>query len=97
MKALPISAALVMAAGMALAQTDQRPADAPLAVKPITSEAKTTDTDMIRSKIERMGFTDVSGLSRDSLGVWRAKAKRGAETVEVTVDKGGRIKAEPPQ
>jgi hypothetical protein len=97
MKALPISAALVMLAGLAFAQTDQRPVDAPLAVKPITSEAKTTDTDMIRSKIERMGFTDVSGLSRDSLGVWRAKAKRGAETVEVTVDKGGRIKAEPPQ
>jgi hypothetical protein len=95
MKVLPISAAFVMAASMALAQTGQRPADAPLAVKPITSEAKTTDTDMIRSKIERMGFTDVSGLSRDSLGVWRAKAKRGAETVDVTVDKGGRIKTEP--
>ena len=97
MKALSVSAALVMAAGTALAQTDQRPVDAPLAVKPITSEAKTSDTDMIRSKIERMGFTDVNGLSRDSLGVWRAKAKRGAETVEVTVDKGGRIKTEPPQ
>ena len=95
MKALPISAALVMLAGVALAQTDQRPADAPLAVKPITSEARTTDSDMIRSKIERMGFTDVSGLSRDSLGVWRAKAKRGAETVGVTVDKSGRIKTEP--
>ena len=96
MKALPISAAFVMAAGMALAQTGQRPADAPLTVKPITSEASTTDTDMIRSKIERMGYTDVSGLSRDSLGVWRAKAKRGTETVNVTVDKGGRIKTEPP-
>lgn len=97
MKALPISAALVMLAGVAFAQSDQRPVDAPLAVKPITSEARTTDTDMIRSKIERMGFTDVSGLSRDSLGVWRAKAKRGAETVDITVDKGGRIKTEPPQ
>ena len=81
MKALPVSAALVMAASMALAQTDQRPAEAPLAVKPIPSEASTTDTDMIRSKIERMGYTDVSGLSRDSLGVWRAKAKRGTQTV----------------
>ena len=60
MKALSVSAALVMAAGMALAQTGQRPADDPLAVKPITSEASTTDTDMIRSKIERMGYTDVS-------------------------------------
>ena len=97
MKALSVSAALVMAAGAALAQSDQRPAQTPLAVKPITSEAKTTDTDMIRSKIERMGLTDVTGLSRDSLGVWRAKAKRGAETVDVTVDKGGRIKTEPPQ
>jgi hypothetical protein len=96
MKALPISAALVMAAGTALAQTNQRPATDPLAVKPITSEASTTDTDMIRSKIERMGYTDVSGLSRDSLGVWRAKAKRGPNTVDVTVDKGGRIKTEPP-
>lgn len=95
MKALPLSAALVMATGIALAQTDQRPADAPLAVKPITSEAKTTDTDVIRSKIERMGYTDVTGLSRDSLGVWRAKAKRGAKTVDVTVDKGGRIKTQP--
>jgi hypothetical protein len=95
MKALPISAAFVMAAGMALAQTGQRPADDPLAVKPITSEASTTDTDMIRSKIERMGYTDVTGLSRDSIGVWRAKAKRGAETVDITVDKGGRIKTGP--
>ena len=94
MKALPISAALLMAASMALAQ-GQRPADTPLAVKPITSEAKTTDTDMIRSKIERMGYTDVTGLSRDSLGVWRAKAKRGGETVDITVDKGGRIKTDP--
>jgi hypothetical protein len=97
MKALPISAALLIAAGVALAQTGQRPANDPLAVKPITSEASTTDTDMIRSKIERMGYTDVSGLSRDSLGVWRAKAKRGAETVDITVDKGGRIKTDPPQ
>ena len=95
MKALPVSAAFVMATGMALAQTGPRPANDPLAVKPITSEASTTDTDMIRSKIERMGYTDVSGLSRDSLGVWRAKAKRGAVTVDVTVDKGGRIKTDP--
>lgn len=95
MKALSVSAALAMAASTALAQTGQRPADDPLAVKPITSEAKTTDTDMIRSKIERLGFTDVSDLSRDSMGVWRGKARLGTETVDVTVDKGGRIKTGP--
>ena len=93
MKALSISATFVMAAGMALAQTDQRPASDPLAVKPIESEAKTTDTDVIRSKIERMGYSDVTGLSRDSLGVWRARGRKGGEPVDIVVDKGGRIKA----
>jgi hypothetical protein len=95
MKALLISAALVATAGTALAQTAQRPADDLLSVKPITSEAPTTDADVIRSKIERKGYTDVAGLSRDSMGVWHARAKRGTDTVEVTVDKGGRIKTEP--
>lgn len=91
MKALLVSAILVMT-GPALAQTGQRPANDPLSVKPVTSEARTTDTDVIRSKIERMGYTNIIDLSRDSMGVWRAKAKRGTEAVDVTVDKGGRIK-----
>ena len=47
---------------------------------------------MIRSKIERMGYTDVVDLSRDSMGVWHARAKKGTEAVDVIVDKGGRIK-----
>ena len=95
MKVLPLSTVLVMATTMALAQTGQRPADTPLSVKPITSETQTTDAVVIRAKIERMGYTDVGGLSRDSLGIWRAKAKRGSEMVGVMVDKGGRIKTEP--
>ena len=95
MKALLISAALLTTSGAALAQTGQRPADDLLSVKPITSEAPTTDSDVIRSKIERKGYSDVVGLSRDSMGVWHAKAKRGTETVDVTVDKGGRVKTEP--
>ena len=77
------------------AQAEQRPADDPLSVKPIASQAQTTDTDMIRSKIERMGYTDVVDLSRDSTGIWHARAKRGTESVDVTVDKGGRIRPGP--
>ena len=92
MKMLSISAALLAIAGPALAQTGQRPADDPLAVKPIDSQAQTTDADMIRSKIERLGYSDVVDLTRDSTGVWHARAKRGTETVDITVDKGGRIK-----
>jgi len=79
-------------AGTALAQTEQRPANDPHSVKPIASQAQTTDTDVIRSKIERMGYTDVVDLSRDSTGVWHARAKKGTDTLDVIVDKGGRIK-----
>ena len=95
MKALLVSAALVATAGTALAQTNQRPADDLLSVKPVTSEAHATHRDVIRSKIERMGYTDVSDLSRDSTGVWHAHAKKGSEQFDITVDKGGRIKPEP--
>ena len=92
MKAILTYIAFAAMAGTALAQTEQRPADDPHAVKPIDSQAQTTDTDMIRSKIERMGYTDVVDLSRDSTGIWHARAKKGTESVDVTVDKGGRIK-----
>ena len=95
MKATLTCIAFAVMAGTALAQTGQRPADAPLSVKPISSQAQTTDTDMIRSKIERMGYTDVVDLSRDSTGVWHARAKKGSETLDVIVDKGGRIKPGP--
>ncbi|MEA2802837.1 MAG: hypothetical protein QOE49_2932 [Rhodospirillaceae bacterium] len=95
MKAILTYIAFVAMAGTALAQTEQRPADHPLSVKPIDSQAQTTDTDMIRSKIERMGYTDVVDLSRDSTGIWHARAKKGTESVDVTVDKGGRIKPGP--
>jgi hypothetical protein len=95
MKATLTGIAVAAIAGAAVAQTDQRPASNDLSVKPITSEASTTDRDTIQSKIERMGYTDVVDLKRDSTGLWHARARKGSETVDITVDKGGRIKPEP--
>ena len=92
MKAILTCVAFAAMGSMALAQTEQRPVGDPLSVKPIATQAQTTDTDRIRSKIERMGYTDVVDLSRDSTGVWHARAKKGTETLDVIVDKGGRIK-----
>jgi hypothetical protein len=69
MKAILTCIAFAAMAGTALAQAEQRPTDDPHSVKPIDSQAQTTDADMIRSKIERMGYTDVVDLSRDSMGV----------------------------
>ena len=92
MKAILTCIAFAAMAGTAWAQAEQRPANDPLSVKPIASQVQTTKTDMIRSKIERMGYTDVVDLARDSTGIWHARARKGTETVDVTVDKGGRIK-----
>ena len=94
-------AGLAMAAllaGSTFGQTSgqaSRPAADPLTVTPISpSQARTGDADMIRTKIEQAGYTEVTDLSRDSVGVWRARARKGGDVVGVVVDKGGRIKPE---
>jgi hypothetical protein len=83
-------------AGSAFAQVNAqagRPAADPLAVTPISpSQAETGDSDRIRSKIEQAGYSEVTDLSRDSTGVWRARARKGGDVVDIVVDKGGRIK-----
>jgi hypothetical protein len=86
--------ACIVAGGVAAQTTTERPADDPLSVKPIPPQAKTTDVEMIRAKIERIGYSDVTDLSRDSLGIWHAHAMRNHEPVDITIDKGGRIKPE---
>jgi hypothetical protein len=90
----PGMAIIAMIAGSAFAQTNERPPADPLAVKPIPSQAQTIDSDTIRTKIEGAGYTEITDLLRDSMGVWRARAKKGDQAVDITVDKGGRIKFE---
>ena len=81
-----------IASGTAAAQTAAgRPGDDPLAVKPVTAASETSSSDVIRSKIERIGYSDVTGLSRDSLGIWHAHAIRDNQPVAIAVDKGGRM------
>lgn len=87
-------AVMAMMTGAALAQTSQPPAD-PLSVKPVSPDAQRMDSDTIRSKIEQAGYTEIADLARDTTGVWRARAKKGNESVDVIVDKGGRIKPAP--
>jgi hypothetical protein len=84
-----------IASSTAAAQTPAgRPTDDPLAVKPIAASHETADSDVIRSKIERIGYAHVTDLTRDSTGIWHAHAIRDDQPVAITVDKGGRIKPE---
>jgi hypothetical protein len=44
-----------------------------------------------KSRLESSGFTGVSGLAKDSQGVWRGKAMRSGQSVDVSVDYQGNI------
>ncbi len=85
-----------VSAGNGFAQTaPSTPATQSLAITPIPPETQAEEANLIRSKIERAGYTDISVLERDNWGVWRGRAKKGDSVVNVVVDKGGRIKMEP--
>lgn len=48
------------------------------------------------SRIERQGFSHVSGLQKDHDGVWRGRAMKGGQRVAVALDYEGNVIAKPP-
>src|SRR4026209_2937033 len=44
-----------------------------------------------KSRIETRGFTNVTGLEKDSAGVWRGTATQGGKSVKVSVDFQGNV------
>jgi hypothetical protein len=44
-----------------------------------------------KSRIETNGFANVSGLAKDSQGVWRGKAMKGGQSVDVSADFQGNV------
>ena len=44
-----------------------------------------------KSRLENSGFSNVSGLQKDADGVWRGKATKGNQTVDVSVDFQGNV------
>ena len=44
-----------------------------------------------RRRIERSGFTQVTGLTKDQNGIWRGKAMRGGQSVSVFCDYQGNV------
>jgi len=46
-----------------------------------------------KSRIEAAGYSDVSGLAKDTNGVWRGKAAKAGKNVDVALDYQGNITA----
>ena len=48
-----------------------------------------------KDRIEKAGFTEVSGLKKDDQGIWRASAKQGDKQVNVALDFQGNVVTNP--
>jgi len=71
------------------------PAPAPAAASPgKTSSAATAFTkDQAKSQIEAAGYSNISGLRRDSRGIWEGKAVKDGATLVVTLGANGNVTA----
>lgn len=47
-----------------------------------------------KDRIEKAGFTQVTGLRKDDQGIWRASARQGDKQVSVSLDFRGNVVAQ---
>lgn len=99
-----IAALLAFAAGGAVAQIQNPPAkdgpqnsaintpdsanrkvDAPVAGRNSFTEGEA------KSRMEKMGFANISELKKDDNGVWRGRAMKDGKTVDVSLDYQGNV------
>ena len=85
---LILSVALALgSASVAIAQTPPSTTDkgAPAA------GANSFTEDQAKDRMEKAGFSQVTGLRKDDQGVWRASAKQGDKQVNVSLDFRGNV------
>jgi hypothetical protein len=97
-----IAAACLLAASAAHAQQPANPnANTPAVTSPNTPPnpnapvegANSFTEGQAKSRIEKEGFTNVSGLTKDTQGVWRGTAMRDGRQVRVSLDFQGNVTA----
>ena len=101
---LAVAAVLAVLASSTMAQTQNPPAqDSPQnsaintqdssnrQVNAPVAGASSFTEGQAKSRIERMGFADVTDLKKDDNGVWRGRAMKGGQMVDVSVDYQGNV------
>jgi hypothetical protein len=86
LRVLRIAAAgVLMAASCAVAQTT-----APSAPDATTTAAATTEL-QARERIDKQGYTAVTGLKQDAQGLWHGSATKDGKTVDIMLDMDGKV------
>jgi predicted homoserine dehydrogenase-like protein len=98
---LVIGALLAFVASGALAQTPPTPSQNRPQNSAINSSDKQVDAPVkgrnsftegeAKSRIEKAGFANVSGLKKDDDGVWRGTATKEGRSVDVSLDYQGNV------
>ena len=101
---LAVATILAVLASSAMAQTQNPPAqDSPQnsaintqdssnrQVNAPVAGANSFTEGQAKSRIEKMGFADVTDLKKDDNGVWRGRAMKGGQMVDVSVDYQGNV------
>jgi opacity protein-like surface antigen len=65
--------------------SSNRQADAPVAGRNSFTEGEA------KSRIEKMGFSNVTNLKKDEKGVWRGRAMKDGKAVDVSLDYQGNV------
>jgi opacity protein-like surface antigen len=103
MRKILVAATVVAMAMPAVAQQQQPPANRDANTPAINSPnsppnpgapvagANSFTEGQAKSRLETNGFSNVSGLQKDANGVWRGKASKGGQTVDVSVDFQGNV------
>ena len=98
----PSLATLVTAASICLAaplSAQTNPADPPIATSPSTDPnaplvgANSFTENQAKDRMEKAGFTQVSGLKKDDNGIWRGSAMMGGKQTSVSLDYRGNVVA----
>ena len=98
---LVIAAILAFAAGGALAQTGNPPPQNGPQNSAINSSTKAVEAPVkgrnsftegeAKSRIEKAGYSNISGLKKDDSGIWRGRAVKDGQSVDVSLDYQGNV------
>ena len=101
---LAVAAALAVLASSAMAQAQNPPAqDTPKnsaintqdssnrQVNAPVAGANSFTEGQAKSRIEKMGFTNITNLQKDDNGVWRGQAMKDGQIVDVSIDYQGNV------
>ncbi len=85
-----LSTAVIAAPGAWAADQTGTPAATTGAASPVAGANSFTEG-QAKSRIEKAGYSDVSGLKQDDGGVWRGTASKNGQSMPVSLDFQGNV------